>query len=383
METVIHAMMNLIANEVCGKQIDRSQYVFSDEELILLHKLSKAHDLAHIVGDALIKNDLINNDEVKSKFQKQIMLAAYRYEKINYELECLCKVLNEAEIPFIPLKGSVIRQYYPEPWMRTSCDIDILVHEEQVDQAAQRVVDTLGYTYKKKNYHDISLMSGGGVHLELHFSIKENQKNIDALLTKCWDYAISHRNYEYKFSNEFFLFHQLAHASYHFLNGGCGIRPILDVYLLEKKLAFDRGILNDMLMKTGIKTFFEALTRLSDAWFADGAYDDGICRMEKFVLSEGVYGNDKNSIVISQQSEKGRLGYIFHRIWMPYESLCLLYPKLCGRRYLQPFYEVKRWLKIFKPEVRKRKSCDLDIIKNLSAETKREVNCMLHELGLM
>ena len=32
-----------------------------------LYKLSKAHDLAHLVGDALIKNDLIENDEIKEK----------------------------------------------------------------------------------------------------------------------------------------------------------------------------------------------------------------------------------------------------------------------------------------------------------------------------
>lgn len=120
MEKIIHAMMDLIASEVCGTNIDKSQYIFTDEELVKLHKLSKSHDLAHLVGDALIKNDLIGNDEIKAKYQKQVMLAIYRYEKINYELNRLRSALNEAQIPFIPLKGSVLRQYYPEPWMRTS-----------------------------------------------------------------------------------------------------------------------------------------------------------------------------------------------------------------------------------------------------------------------
>ena len=120
MEEIIHAMMDLIASEVCGKNIDKSQYTLTDEELAKLYKLSKSHDLAHLVGDALIKNDLIGNDEIKAKYQKQVMLAIYRYEKINYELNRLRSALNEAQIPFIPLKGSVLRQYYPEPWMRTS-----------------------------------------------------------------------------------------------------------------------------------------------------------------------------------------------------------------------------------------------------------------------
>ena len=383
MEKIIRVMMELIASEVCGQEIDKSQHTLTDEELAKLYKLSKSHDLAHLVGDVLIKTGLIGDGEIKAKFQKQIMLAVYRYEKINYELGRLRKVLNEAEIPFIPLKGSVLRRYYPEPWMRTSCDIDVLVHEEAVDQAAQTIVEKLGYTYEKKQYHDISLMSDGGVHLELHHSIKENKANIDALLSDCWDYAAPSDDYEYCFTNEFFFFHQIAHASYHFLHGGCGVRPILDLYLLQRKMPFDSTVLDEMLERSGIKKFFDAAKSLSEVWFCDGEHTDVTRRMEQFVLSGGVYGTKKNSMAVCQQKEKGRLGYIINRIWLPYELLCITYPRLKGRKYLQLFYEIKRWLRIFNPEARKHKKRELDIIKGLDAEQKAEVNQMLSDLGLM
>lgn len=383
MEKIIRTMMDLIASEVCGKEIDKSQHTLTDEELVKLYKLAKSHDLVHLVGDALIKNDLIGDGEIKAKFQKQMMLAVYRYEKINYELGRLRKVLNEAEIPFIPLKGSVIRQYYPEPWMRTSCDIDVLVHEEAVDQAAQIIVDKLGYTYEKKQYHDISLMSDGGVHLELHHTIKENKANIDALLSECWDYAAPSDDYECCFTNEFFYFHQIAHASYHFLHGGCGVRPILDLYLLQRKMPFDSTVLDEMLERSGIKKFFEAAKALSEVWFGSGEHTDVTRRMEDYLLRGGVYGSTQNSMAVGQQKEKGRLGYIINRIWLPYELLCITYPRLKGRKYLQLFYEIKRWLRIFNPEARTHKKRDLDAIKKLSAKHKSDVNCMLNELGLM
>ena len=383
MEKIIRTMMDLIAYEVCGMTIDRSQYELTDEDLAKLYKLSKSHDLAHLVGDALIKNDLIEDGEIKAKFQKQMMLAVYRYEKINYELGRLRKVLNEAKIPFIPLKGSVLRKYYPEPWMRTSCDIDVLVHEEAVDQAAQTIVDKLGYTYEKKQYHDISLMSDGGVHLELHHTIKENKANIDALLADCWDYATVLDGYECEFTNEFFFFHQIAHASYHFLHGGCGVRPILDLYLLQRKMLFDNTVLDEMLEKSGIKKFFDAAKALSEVWFCDGEHTDVTRRMEDYLLRGGVYGSTANSMAVCQQKEKGRLGYIINRIWLPYELLCITYPRLKGRKYLQLFYEIKRWFRIFNPEARKHKKRDLDIIKGLDAEQKAEVNQMLSDLGLM
>ena len=383
MEKIIHAMMELIASEVCGKEIDKSQYTLTDEELVKLYKLAKAHDLAHLVGDALIKNNLIEDGEIKAKFQKQMMLAVYRYEKINYEFGRLRKVLNEAKIPFIPLKGSVLRKYYPEPWMRTSCDIDVLVHEEAVDQAAQTIVEKLGYTYEKKQYHDISLVSDGGVHLELHHTIKEHKANIDALLSECWDYAAPSDDYECCFTNEFFYFHQIAHASYHFLHGGCGVRPILDLYLLQRKMPFDSTVLDEMLERSGIKKFFDAAKAISEVWFGDGEHTDVTRRMEDYLLRGGVYGSTQNSMAVGQQKEKGRLGYIINRIWLPYELLCITYPRLKGRKYLQFFYEMKRWFRIFNSEARKHKRRDLDAIKKLSAKHKSDVNCMLNELGLM
>ena len=55
MEKIIHTMMDLIASEVCDRTVDKSQYELTDEELVKLYKLAKAHDLAHLVGDALIK----------------------------------------------------------------------------------------------------------------------------------------------------------------------------------------------------------------------------------------------------------------------------------------------------------------------------------------
>ena len=50
MENLIRTMMNSIAGEVCGKEIDRTQYELSREDFEKLYELSKSHDLAHIVG---------------------------------------------------------------------------------------------------------------------------------------------------------------------------------------------------------------------------------------------------------------------------------------------------------------------------------------------
>ena len=60
MDGITCAMMNLIGSEVCGTEADSGLYAaLSDEEKIGLYRLSKKHDLAHIVGNALINDNLL------------------------------------------------------------------------------------------------------------------------------------------------------------------------------------------------------------------------------------------------------------------------------------------------------------------------------------
>ena len=122
MEKIIRAMMDLIASEVCGKEIDKSQYTLTDEELVKLYKLSKSHDLAHLVGDALIKNNLIEDGEIKAKFQKQIMLAVYRYEKLGLRSTFwrLRVLLHQRFFLFSSDCTCVVS--FPSWWMRSAPD---------------------------------------------------------------------------------------------------------------------------------------------------------------------------------------------------------------------------------------------------------------------
>lgn len=411
MDKICRAMMNLIGSEICGNAVCADEIkALSDDELKALYKLSKSHDLAHLVGNALIKNNLLDEEnpngdenhdgdktqgggenhsgvirsEIKQKFEKQILTAIYRYENINSELETLKTAFEEEKIPFIPLKGSVIRQYYPEPWLRTSCDIDILVHEEDIERTIAVLTDKNGYTLEKKAYHDYSLFSPAGVHLELHFNLKETRDKIDKLLVKAWDYAYrrDENSYEYLFTNEFFIYHQLAHASYHFVGGGCGIRPFIDVFLLEKHLKYDKNKLDELLTEGGIKIFSDDFYHLSKVWFAGEKHSEITEKMEIFLLSGGVYGNAENKTASEQSRNKGKAGNIFKRIWMPYDHLIILYPDLKGKRILQPFYEIKRWCKLFKKDIFKKSMRELKTNTSMSQEKVDETKAMLKDLGL-
>lgn len=399
MENVTKTVIDCIKYEICRQNEKIVLPEISARFLAAMYQLSKAHDMTHLVGDALSKcgvftnlpdtveeNDRATIEKIKAKLDEQVFTAVYRYENINYELEQLKQAFNEEKIPFIPLKGSVIRRYYPEPWMRTSCDIDILVKEENLDKAVKVLTEKKGFKQEgKRNFHDISLYSSAGIHLELHFNIKETVEKLDAVLKTAWEHAVKkdddENKYEYRFSEEFFLFHLYAHASYHFVQGGCGVRPFLDLYLLNKKIKYDREKLNALLEEAGIKKFAEEVEHLAETWFGELEYTNLTRRMEEYILNGGVYGTLENRVAV-EQGKQGKFGYVLSRIWLPYKSLKCLYPSLEKHKWLLPFYEIRRWFALLFNGGVKRGSNELKVKANLSDEKKQAAKNLIDELGL-
>lgn len=387
MERIVRAMMDLIAGEVCGKTIDRTQYALTDDELLQMYKLARSHDLAHLVGDALIKNGLIANEEIKAKFQQQILLAVCRYEQLQYELTRLKATLNEAEIPFIPLKGSVIRQYYPEPWMRTSCDIDVLVKESELESAVAALVDKLAYKRNGMGSHDIGIFTESGVHIELHYNLVEDGRANDAtrVLKKVWDMAVKSDagNCHYEMPDELFYFYHIAHMAKHFVGtGGCGVRPFLDMWVLNHRVCFDREKREQLLAAGGLAVFAGQAERLSEVWFGHGQPTEVTKQMEEFVLRGGVYGTNQNRIAVQQQKQGGRFRYALSKIFIPYDVIKFHYPILQKHRFLTPVMEVRRWGKLIFCGHLKRTAKELQYNNHLSDTEAEKAQTLLKNVGL-
>ena len=86
----------------------------------------------------------------------------------------------------------------------------------------------------EKEYHELSLTSKSGFHLELHHSIMEKMPLADAVLARAWDFAANYDGYRFEFCPEYLTFYIIAHAAYHFLGGGCGVRAVLDIHFMKK-----------------------------------------------------------------------------------------------------------------------------------------------------
>ena len=377
-------LITLVRQAIKGEKANREEIEksLSGEKLSTLFKVSKKHDVAHLVADSIEKLGLSLEGEAWQAFLKEKEQSCLRYEMIQADINEISACFNSQGIDFIPLKGAVIRSIYPEPWMRTSCDIDILVREDDLDRAVAALVLNCSYkTDNKKTYHDISLFSPFGMHLELHYNIKENQPQYDKLLTQVWDFSKKVADHMYSESEEFLIYHLIAHMAYHFAMGGCGFRSVLDLWLVKNKLDFDTDSLKTMLKNSGLERFYTVISELADHWFGENiSLDSVVLDAEKYILLGGAYGTQKQGAVSTQIKMGGKVKYFRSRIFMDYNSLSLLYPIIKKHKILTPFCQITRWFgAIFKS---KRIVNEIKNVSSTSSEDINNIKRLLNDLGL-
>lgn len=355
-----------------------------EKDLQNLYKLSKAHDLAHLVAQALDTNGLLDDSKVANQFRATRNLAIYRYEQINYDLQAICEVLEDAQIEHIPLKGSVIRKYYPEPWMRTSCDIDLLVHEEQVEQIKSIFQDKLGCEYKSSWYYEHSFYTPAGVHIELHSSLRAERAKEDAILNDVWKYAqpLDGKKYTKNLADEMYYFYHCSHMAKHFESGGCGIRPFMDIWILNHKLSFDKERRYELLKTGDLLSFAVAMEKLAEVWFSGAEHTELSKDLEQFILFGGVYGTVENRVAVQQTQKGGKFKYILSRIFLPYNQLKIVYPSVEKHKWLMPFYQIRRWFRLFRKGKVKKSLNEVNIAQKSDGQQTEKMQSMLRELGL-
>ncbi len=376
----------LIRSAICNTKLSEAELLLCKEELLPeLLVVSKKQDLGHLLVLGLKRNGIISHTDSKD-YEKIMMQAVVRYEQINYDFNQICLVLEKACIPFLPLKGSVVRKYYPQPWMRTSCDIDILVQKKDLKVAIECLVNTLEYEEKGIESHDATLISPQKTHVELHFDLVEEGRanNANKVLNQVWDNVklSDGFGYKYEMSDEYFYFYHIAHMAKHFENGGCGVRPFLDLWLLDKIDGTSQSKRDELLSSGDLYQFAKVSRKLSKVWFSGEEMDDLSMQMQNFILEGGLYGSSDNRVAIQQKRKGGKFGYILSRIFVPFAKLKRYYPILEKHPWLMPVMQVRRWFMLLRPDVAKRTKREISSNVNIIKSKADDMNAFMDKIGL-
>lgn len=382
MKDIAEIMMGLIRYEFGEELPQEIKNLITGKNLPLIYDLSKKHDLVHLVADALLKNQMLPDGTIANqRFSHERNLAILRYEQIKHEFQLICNLLEEEKIIFIPLKGSILRDYYKEPWMRTSCDIDIYVKPESLDKVIDLLVSKLKYKFDFKREYDAILTSPSGIPIELRYNPSFVNDKTKPLVLKSLKNVVNEDEYNQKLTSEAFYFYHIEHMAEHFAIGGCGVRFFLDAWILNKNLKFDEEIKQKYLSDSGLDVFERAVQETANFWFENGENSPLIESVSKYVLFSGTYGTMENRVAI-ERNEKGKVKFLLSRIFLPYSVIKMHYPILQKYPILLPFYQVKRWFNLLNKNRRQKSIKELKEATSSNNQRQDEINNLMKNLNL-
>lgn len=313
-----------------------------------LHAEASRHMLAAIVAYALesagIKHELFTQSRAKAL--RKAVIQASDCREISARLE-------DAGIWHMPLKGSVMKEYYPAFGLREMSDVDILFDPSRAGDV-RGIMKGLGFSaYDFGTCHHDEYHREPVSNVEMHRNLVVTWLN-PAMCDYFYDVRDKMilddgKNYTYHFSPEDFYLHITAHTLVHYSEGGTGLRSLLDEYVYVRKFS---GSMNwDYIQretgKIGITEFESDLRTLAMNLFGDGELNDSCRNMLGRIIGAGVYGHHETYTkhLIAGVFGGSRLRYLLAKIFPPFSKVKYMSPHVWKHKYLYPLFVIRRLIK--------------------------------------
>lgn len=302
--------------------------------------LAKAHKLEALAFDGLQKSGIGQPVEIQQQLNTAYMQVIFRDAQLEHVKSQLQSALVAAGVDHVFLKGSVLKHSYPIPAMRTMTDMDILVHTEDYE-AIDRVCAALGGQSQAGDGNHRNFYFPNGVKIEFHPNIVHQASPVGTDINPGWQYAKKEPAFgTMELTEEGFYMSILCHLVDHFVDGGIGIRFILDVWVFRnlRKAPMDRAFVEQELEKFGLLEFVKNIERLSEAWFGDGESDPILEELAEYIITSGSHGIADRAMLNAVSLSKGgsKASAFWEKVFYPRQELEDRYPWCKGKAWLLP-----------------------------------------------
>ena len=343
------------------------RYRTNEENRKELFRMSAKHFIDVLTGMTLKQAGVA----LPKYWEERIVKAVRKVLLFDEERKKLCAWMDREHIWYLPLKGIVLKEYYPSIGMRQMSDNDILFDADAWERVEKHMCSE-GYEteFVGKGNHDV-YQKPPVYNFEMHRSLygRGNDERWVEYYSDIKSRLLSDQpegSYGYHMSDEDFYIYITSHAYKHYSGSGTGIRTLLDfyAYLNAKEESLDFDYIQTECRKLGIMDFEKCNRRLCRKVFSSQQIYDRVSfeqslsademEMLKYYLSSGVYGTFERMIenrIEKQKKTYGRgklskLTYYWHRVF-PGMELYENYPLLVKHKFLIPvywFYRIVRLL---------------------------------------
>ena len=312
---------------------------FDDMDWYFIIKLAEKHNVLLMIAPALKK--LILPDHAAKLFKSLYNFYVARVTRQNIEASVVMSGLERENIRYLKMKGSHIKEYYPNEMMRSFTDVDLYIDPENREKAAH-VLESLGYELKNStDYHDEFEKDSFYIY-ELHTKVVSEQEKYKSVFENAFDKAVSENGtLSYRLKNEYLYLHLFFHLYKHFTNSGCGIRFFAD-FLVFKEYAKDTDFefIFSVLKKYKMTGFYNTLENLMVYFFEDKPTDKTCEKTALYIFTSETTGDSMLNMANYNGIQK--LIY-FSKIWFPSAKVLeSRYPVLKKAPVLLPFCWIKR-----------------------------------------
>ena len=316
-------------------------------DLETLYKFSKWHTVRAAVHIAL-RSAGVNDKSFHQAYNK----AVRKNVMLDVERTAILEDFERRGIWYMPLKGSILKELYPENGMREMADNDMLCDASKQQEVMQIMLGH-GYTAESvgKTHHDV-YMKPPVLNFELHTLLFGETSDFYQYYSDPKHHMIHDEDsqYGYHLSDEDFYVYMTAHEFKHFSGGGTGIRSLLDcyVYCKNKGEDLDWNYITEQCKQLEIADFEQERRQLAFKVFSSEKLpvpNDAETELLMLYLTAGTYGTFEN-VIKKKLKNQSKAEYILSSMFPNYDHMKRSVPFVGKCPILYPVGIIYRWGRI-------------------------------------
>lgn len=193
---------------------------------------------------------------------------------------------EKAGICIIPLKGIIVRNYYPDPNYREMGDLDVLYKGN--DDQLKKIMDEIGSNrYEPGIKHDHYYFDNE-IHIEMHRDLVDAITDYDAYYKDIWNKSLPEKGYEYVHEltiNDQYIF-VFVHMKEHLAHKEFMFKMAMDIYLLNKEGILDRNYVDKELEKLNLLSLEQNFLKVVSAWFHQEKVPEKMGELSELLLNQ-------------------------------------------------------------------------------------------------
>lgn len=266
----------LLREALTGEKREQNQEEIDFKQVV---SIAESHRVISLLYDVLEGEDKLPGatQTLIEKRSREIVQQNYR---LLFLTRYLVRILEEAGLSVIVLKGSSTASYYPVPELRKTGDVDLLLQNEEDAKRGAAVLEKAGFMKgdEQDANHHIACFSPEGIEIELHLMLTEpfdTEKINQYLKARQAEFFEKKQQGESMgvtlpmLSEAHHAFYLLLHMLQHFLRSGFGVKLLCDwtVFLNHMDEGKDQEDFLEIVRECGLLGFTRMVTAVCVKYF--------------------------------------------------------------------------------------------------------------------